>query len=83
MGFLGTDGNLLTYNQYKDHIPCYKRRGIAEFVQIYKHHKDRKLEAKDLHWGEEIEYHMYLLNEHEKTAKLVNNAHELIPAFNQ
>jgi len=65
MGFFTTLGHLLTYNDYKNHTKCYKKAGLIQFSNLIKAHRDRKINAEDLHWGEEIEYHLYSFREDE------------------
>lgn len=72
MGFLNIKGKMLTYEQYKDLIQKYKDRGILEFIELYNAHKDKKKERRDLHWGEELEYMLFHLNEDRSEAKLTN-----------
>ena len=59
MGYLTVQGNVLTYNQYKDRKEEYKIHGLKEFLKIYEAHKDQFMAQKDLHWGEEIEYTLF------------------------
>ena len=59
MGYLTVNGILMTYTEYKDLQDKYKKHGLMQFVKLYNIHKDRQIEEKDLHWGEEIEYHLY------------------------
>ena len=65
MGFLTVNGVLMTYDEYKcKHLQqLYKMHGLMQFVKLYSIHKDRQIEAEDLHWGEEIEYHLYAFDE--------------------
>jgi hypothetical protein len=65
MGFLKDLGFVMTYNEYKEFISMYKQKGIMEFIGIWNTYKDRHIELQDLHWGEEIEYHMYTFKEEE------------------
>jgi len=59
MGFLTVNGMLMTYDEYKHKIKCYNALGLMQFANLYNIYKDRFIEEKDLHWGEEIEYHLY------------------------
>ena len=59
MGFLTVNGVLMTYDEYKHLQQLYKMHGLMQFVKLWNIHKDRQIDAQDLHWGEEIEYHMY------------------------
>lgn len=38
MGFLGVLGDVITYNNYKEHIARYKKHGLNQFVSNYKAH---------------------------------------------
>lgn len=60
MGFLGVLGDVITYNNYKEHIPRYKKHGLKQFVSNYKAHCNRKIEVENLKWGEEMEYQIYV-----------------------
>jgi hypothetical protein len=59
MGYLTIDGELLCYNEYKEHIEKYKIMGLMEFLEIYESHKGKFRARHDLHWGEEIEYTLF------------------------
>ena len=59
MGYLNVQGRLLTYNEYKDRVQTYKRHGLAQFLNLYKAHKDREIKNENLHWGEEVEYSLF------------------------
>jgi hypothetical protein len=72
MGFLDIKGKMLSYSQYKDLIEKYKQRGILEFIEILKAHKDIHRERRDLHWGEELEYILFHLNDDKHSVKLTN-----------
>ena len=66
MGFLSVNGFLMTYEEYKHWQIRYKRHGIMQFCNLYNKHSVRRIEKKDLHWGEEIEYAMFYFNEETK-----------------
>jgi len=53
----------MTYSEYKDLCAKYKERGLLEFLEIYAVHKDKHRERRELHWGEEMEYTLFRLNE--------------------
>ena len=63
MGFLTVLGYVMTYNEYKEHINCYKKAGLIQFKNLFNKHKSQKIEEKNLHWGEEIEYHIFSFRE--------------------
>ena len=65
MGFLTVNGMLLTYQEYKKLIEHYKVHGMLQFLKLYSLHKDKRIPADQLHWGEEIEYHLYQIDEKE------------------
>ena len=67
MGFLTVNGVLMTYDEYKHLQDMYKRHGLMQFVKLFNIHKDRQIDAADLHWGEEIEYHLYKFDEQKKS----------------
>jgi hypothetical protein len=81
MGFFTTLGYLMTYNEYKEHVKCYKRAGLIQFTNLIKAHRDRNIEAKDLHWGEEIEYHLYSFREDQNLVLLSCDCNELLERF--
>jgi hypothetical protein len=56
MGFLSVMGFLMTYEEYKNWEVRYKRHGLMQFMNIYNAHRDKSIQKKDLHWGEEVEY---------------------------
>jgi hypothetical protein len=82
MGYLTAFGELLTYNEYKEKIPLYKKHGINQFLAIYNTHKDRRIEENNLHWGEEVEYSVYYFNRFNGTLQLFNDAYNFIKEFN-
>jgi hypothetical protein len=53
MGYLNVKGKLMTYNEYKNMVEKYKCHGLTQFLTIFEAHKDKYIDAKDLHWGEE------------------------------
>jgi hypothetical protein len=59
MGFLDIRGRVLFYSEYKNNVEEYKVQGLQQFINIFKSHAHRKLESKNLHWGEEIEYTLF------------------------
>mmetsp|Transcript_21171 Transcript_21171/g.20324 ORF Transcript_21171/g.20324 Transcript_21171/m.20324 type:complete len:85 (-) Transcript_21171:1738-1992(-) len=81
MGYLTIHGYLLTYNEYKEHIQAYRKNGLKQFLSIHDRHKDRFIEDKDLHWGEEIEYTVFYFNNQEKF-QLFGDAYNHITQFN-
>lgn len=82
MGFLTINGMLLTYQEYHEVIEHYKFHGVLQFLRLYDIHKEVFLEQKDLHWGEEIEYHIYNLDKKTRSCKLSCDAHDIIDKFN-
>lgn len=72
----------MTYKEYKHLIEKYKQRGILEFLEIYNAHKDKHRERRDLHWGEEMEYTLFVLDEENKRVQLSNDAFDLLHEFN-
>ena len=83
MGFLTVNGMLMTYDEYKEKINCYRTFGLLQFAKLYGIHKDRQIENSALHWGEEIEYHLYTLDKDKNTAKLSCDASDILRDFNQ
>ena len=56
---------------------------MIQFAKLYEKHKDKKVEFQDLHWGEEIEYHLYSLDETKHVVKLSCDASEILFNFNK
>lgn len=56
--------------------------GLLQFLTLYKAHKDRHIEKKDLHWGEEIEYTLFSIDSQIRKAWLANQGYSLIQGFN-
>lgn len=49
-----------------------------QFVSVYNAHKKRFIPLKDLKWGEEMEYSLYVPDEKTQSIKLSNRGPELI-----
>lgn len=81
MGFLTINGMLMTYDEYKTKTTCYKALGMMQFVNLHNIYKDRHIKEEDLHWGEEIEYHLFHLDDITKTVKLSCDAPELLSKY--
>ena len=82
MGFLTVNGILMTYDEYKHLTQLYKMHGLMQFVKLFNIHKDREIDASDLHWGEEIEYHMYAFDDAKEEVKLSCDGNDIIQEFN-
>jgi hypothetical protein len=41
MGFLTVNGMLMTYDEYKEKINCYRTFGLLQFAKLYGIHKER------------------------------------------
>ncbi len=83
MGYLEIKGKLMTYNEYRHLIEKYKQRGILEFLEIHAAHKDKHKERRDLHWGEEMEYNLFVFDEANNRVRLSNEAFDLLHEFNE
>lgn len=83
MGYLTVQGNLLTYNEYKDRVDSYKMHGLKEFLKIYEAHKNKFRTQKDLHWGEEIEYTLFYFDAATQKVQLSNQGFKLLQEFNE
>lgn len=83
MGFFTVTGKLVKYEEYKPYIEDYKRLGLKQFVRNFKIHKDRFIDRKDLHWGEEMEYACFDLLTSETKPQLMCNAVDYIQEFNK
>lgn len=85
MGFLDVKGKKLTYNEYNqpETIQKYKRNGLLQFINIFNAHKDRHIQKQDLHWGEEMEYTLFMLDQSSKRVWLSAQGYDLISSFNQ
>ena len=49
---------------------------------MFETHKDKRIDIKDLHWGEEIEYSLYSFKPAERSVKLSCDANDIIQAAN-
>jgi len=47
-----------------------KEFGLMQAIALYNKYKDIYIPIKDLHWGEEVEYHTVIFNHDEKSAKI-------------
>lgn len=56
---------------------------MIQFAKLYEKHKDKKVEYKDLHWGEEIEYHLYRLDDEKRVLQLSCDGSDIIFDFNK
>ena len=83
MGFLTVNGMLLTYDQYKGKTKCYNALGMKQFSDLHKTFKDRQLKQAELHWGEEIEYHLYNVCHETKQVKLSCDAVQILQKFSE
>lgn len=81
MGFLTINGMLMTYDEYKSKTKCYSTLGLRQFSKLYSIFKNRQIEAKELHWGEEIEYHLYSLDKETRTVKLCCDASGILTSL--
>ena len=44
MGFLKDLGFVMTYNEYKEFIALYKKKGIMEFIGVWNAYKDKRID---------------------------------------
>ena len=63
-------------------IEHYKIHGVLQFLRLYNIHKDVYLKAEDLHWGEEIEYHIYAMDQENRSCQLSCDANDILTQFN-
>ena len=54
-----------------------------QFMKLYNLHKDRQIKEEDLHWGEEIEYHLYTFDEETQKVRLACDADEIMQKFSE
>ena len=59
MGFLTINGMLMTYDEYKSKAKYYKALGLRQYMNLHNIYKDTQIDMDNLHWGEEIEYHLF------------------------
>jgi len=80
MGFLEVQGRKMTYDEYKskEMIRKYKLNGLLQFLNIYNAHKNRFIKKEDLHWGEEMEYTVFMLDQSMRKAWLADQGYNLI-----
>jgi hypothetical protein len=81
MGFLTINGMLMTYDEYKSKVNCYKQVGLRQFANYYNIFKDIQIESAQLHWGEEIEYHLYSIDHETRSVKLSCDASDILEAM--
>jgi hypothetical protein len=81
MGFLTLNGYLMTYDEYKHWQVRYKRHGLMQFVKLFNIHKDRFIPRDGLHWGEEIEYSLYNVDDEGKSVRLAIDADDIMKSF--
>ena len=72
MGFVSVDGlgAVLTYNDYKQFESCYKMKALMQFLKLFHATKELRIEPENLHWGEELEYHLCVLDDLNNTCHL-------------
>ena len=73
----------MTFNEYKEHINCYKKAGLLQFQNLFKRYKDIKINKENLHWGEEIEYHLYSFREEENLVLISADCSGLLEKYNE
>lgn len=56
---------------------------MIQFAKLYEKHKDKRVEFKDLHWGEEIEYHLYKVDDEKRRVQLSCDAADILFDFNK
>ena len=69
---------LMTYDEYKSRTKCYKALGLRQYTNLHSIYEDRQIEMDSLHWGEEIEYHLYSLDHEKHTVKLCCDAQGIL-----
>lgn len=72
---------MLTFNEYKHLEDIYKIHGLLQFIKSYEAHKDKQIEVENLHWGDEIEYHLYLLDKEGKSVQMACDADHIVEKF--
>lgn len=70
------------YSEYQVYNEKYKQMGIQQFISLFKSHNQRKIERKQLHWGEEIEYTLFYFDPVKQKVQLANQGYDLIQEFN-
>ena len=83
MGFLTVMGYVMTFNEYKTHINCYKKAGLLQFANLFKKYKDINIPKEKLHWGEEIEYHLYSFREDENLVLISCDAPAILKKYSE
>ena len=72
----------MTYDEYKDKQDMFRRHGLLQFLKLFQIHKDRQIDEADLHWGEEIEYHLYKFDQDNQIVQLSCDGDVLIEQLN-
>ena len=70
------DADTFTWNESLPWLRYVRSHGVAQFVSVLR--KMQHVTGDELLWGDEIEYHIFALNESLKTAKLSLRAPELL-----
>lgn len=73
----------MTYDEYKDKQDMFRKHGLLQFIKLFQIHKDRQIDEADLHWGEEIEYHLYKFDQNNQTVQLSCDGDVLIEQLNK
>ena len=81
MGFLTVNGMLMTFDEYKQKCEHYKTLGLRQYSNLHSIYEKREIPMKDLHWGEEIEYHLYTLDPQSRTVKLSCDASNILESI--
>lgn len=81
MGFLTINGMLMTYDEYKGKVECYKTLGLRQYAKLHHAFQEKQIEPQSLHWGEEIEYHLYSLDHKNKQVKLCCDAQGILKSL--
>ncbi|KAL4462626.1 hypothetical protein ABPG74_000456 [Tetrahymena malaccensis] len=93
MGYLGNDGLTLTFEESLKHKDQIKRDGIIQFLNLYKKYKNVTYKETlksivnekylPIHWGDEVEAHVVLLDKESKIPKIVPDTHYLFQRVQQ
>lgn len=75
MGLLAT-GRPLTWEEASEHREYVREHGVTQFINTFARCKD--MAGRELLWGDEIEYGIFVLDEEAKTVKLSLRSEELL-----
>jgi glutamate--cysteine ligase catalytic subunit len=81
MGFVGTAGKPLTFEEILKIVKYIKEEGVKQLCNLIMLRKDKKSVAP-LKWGDEMEYHLVSFDHTKKKARLLLHAKDFQDSYN-